>query len=154
MIKAPFTPDQVAALNRFQHSGLGHPFTCGSGRRTDATHLDREGVLVATEAGWKCPYCDYTQDWAHEEMVAEAPLHTMSFPKMAAEFLLENDRLTKALHAAEKHPDYSYITMPPGVRYGPNAETLGDLGYERNLESETEQRKGIDECWRRRKEPC
>jgi hypothetical protein len=31
-------------------------------------HLDGEGVLVATPECWVCPYCDYTQDWAHEFM--------------------------------------------------------------------------------------
>ena len=63
-MKAPFTQEQVEALNRFQQSGHVHPYTCGSGRRTDADHLDGEGVLVATTEGWKCPYCDYRQDWA------------------------------------------------------------------------------------------
>ena len=45
-IKAPFTPEQVAALNRFQQDENGHPFTCANGR--DEKHLDGEGVLVAT----------------------------------------------------------------------------------------------------------
>ena len=57
------TPEQIAALNRQQHSGQVHPYTCGSGRRTDADHLDGEGVLVATEDGWVCPYCDYRQGY-------------------------------------------------------------------------------------------
>ncbi len=70
-ISAPFTPEQVAALNRFQRESRFHPFTCGRGRRTDRAHLDGEGVLVATEAGWKCPYCDYTQDWAHAFMAGD-----------------------------------------------------------------------------------
>lgn len=63
-----FTPDEVKSLNGYQEARYFHPFTCGSGNRTDEHHLDREGVLVATEDGWKCPYCDYTQDWAHEWM--------------------------------------------------------------------------------------
>jgi hypothetical protein len=69
-IQAPFTPEQVAALNRFQQNENGHPFTCANGR--DDKHLDGEGVLVATPEGWICPYCDYTQDWAHDFM-AERP---------------------------------------------------------------------------------
>lgn len=69
MIKAPFTPEQVVALNRFQRDGRFHPFTCGSGRRTDSAHLDGNGILVASEQGWHCPYCEYVQDWAHDEMV-------------------------------------------------------------------------------------
>lgn len=69
-IKSPFTPEQVDALNLFQNDGWHHPFTCGSGNRADAAHLDGEGVLVATAQGWKCPYCDYTQDWAHGFMAS------------------------------------------------------------------------------------
>jgi hypothetical protein len=62
MNKTPWTPEQVKALNERQDNGIYHPFTCG-GNRTDEHHLDGEGRLVATENGWKCPYCDYTQDW-------------------------------------------------------------------------------------------
>jgi hypothetical protein len=60
-IQAPFTPEQVAALNRFQQNENGHPFTCANGRD------------FATPEGWVCPYCDYTQDWAHEFM-ARTPI--------------------------------------------------------------------------------
>jgi hypothetical protein len=67
-VQAPFTPDQVAALNDFQKSPHFHPFTCGSGNRTDVAHLDGEGILVATVEGWLCPFCDYRQSWAHEFM--------------------------------------------------------------------------------------
>ena len=62
-----FSPDEVRSLNECQHAGVMHPFTCG-GNRTDEKHLDGEGVLVATEDGWICPFCDYKQDWAHEYM--------------------------------------------------------------------------------------
>ncbi len=62
-----FTPEEVISLNEYQNSGAFHPFTCG-GDRTDDQHLDGEGLLVATEAGWICPYCGYTQNWAHEFM--------------------------------------------------------------------------------------
>lgn len=65
MKRAPWTPEEVARLNEWQRDGWGHPYTCGSGRRTDKDHLDGEGVLVATPDGWVCPYCDYRQDWAH-----------------------------------------------------------------------------------------
>jgi hypothetical protein len=53
----------VKSLNAFQPSGVAHPYTCGWDHR-NAQHLDGEGVLVATERGWICLYCDYTQDWA------------------------------------------------------------------------------------------
>lgn len=73
MLKAPWTQEQVDALNRFQESGQFHPFTCGSGNRCDDKHLDGEGRLVATVDGWVCPYCDYKQDWAHEFMFMDLP---------------------------------------------------------------------------------
>jgi hypothetical protein len=57
-MKAPFTQEQVESLNAYQEAGVFHAFTCGSCGAT----------LVATEQGWKCPDCDYTQDWAHDWM--------------------------------------------------------------------------------------
>jgi hypothetical protein len=62
-----FTPEEVESLNAYQNYGLVHPFTCG-GDRTNENHLDGEGILVATEAGWHCPYCKFRQDWAHPWM--------------------------------------------------------------------------------------
>lgn len=56
-IRAPFTPEQVRALNHWQHARHVHPFTCGN----DSGHR----VLLATEQGWACEDCDYRQDWAH-----------------------------------------------------------------------------------------
>jgi hypothetical protein len=63
-IRAPWTPEQVAALNRFQAEGGMHPFTCGN------THATPDLHLVAHEDGWHCwlPDCDYRQDWAHRFM--------------------------------------------------------------------------------------
>ena len=58
-IKTPWTPDQVDALNRYQHSGRFHGYTCNN------YHIEHQ-LLVATEDGWICPMqCGYTQDWAH-----------------------------------------------------------------------------------------
>jgi hypothetical protein len=66
ILRAPWTPEQVAILNRWQECGDVHPYTCGSGYRTNKSiHPDGEGKLVATESGWICPNCDYTQGWAH-----------------------------------------------------------------------------------------
>lgn len=67
LIYAPFSKEQVGVLNQFQRLQNFHPFTCG-GNRTDDAHLDGEGVLVATEQGWVCPFCDYKQKWALEFM--------------------------------------------------------------------------------------
>ena len=57
------TQSQIDSLNQHQKDPRYHPYTCGSGRRTDAQHLDGEGVLVATANGWMCPYCDYRQGY-------------------------------------------------------------------------------------------
>lgn len=65
----PWTPEQVDAMNAHQRDPACHPYTCGSGNRTDAVHLDGEGVLVAGPWGWKCPFCDYEQFWVAESMV-------------------------------------------------------------------------------------
>lgn len=64
MTKPPWTPEQVEELNVWQKH---HPLVCGSGRRTDAAHLDGEGILVATPNGWMCPYCNYRQSWVSAE---------------------------------------------------------------------------------------
>lgn len=61
MMKAPWTTQQVEELNYLQQCGMVHPYTCAN--RSDARHTDGEGVLVATENGWICPYCDYKQNW-------------------------------------------------------------------------------------------
>lgn len=61
MKQAPWTADEVVALNRHQQKGHLHPFTC-------PYQHGGERVLVATEVGWVCPECDYTQDWAHAFM--------------------------------------------------------------------------------------
>ncbi|MER7908263.1 hypothetical protein [Streptomyces sp. NPDC096068] len=64
-IHAPWTTEQVQALNEFQQRGGMHPFTCG------AEHTSgRSPVLDATHSGWICPdpKCAYTQDWAHAFM--------------------------------------------------------------------------------------
>jgi len=57
VVRAPFTPGQVASLNAYQAAGQFHPYTCGG--------ADCRGALIAAEGGWHCPACDHTQDWAH-----------------------------------------------------------------------------------------
>lgn len=62
-IVAPWTKEQVDALNNYQQGYGVHPYTCAR------AHL-RQTPLVATTNGWKCssPLCDYTQSWAHSFM--------------------------------------------------------------------------------------
>jgi hypothetical protein len=49
-----------------------HEYTCGN----DSSHK----ILVATEKGWHCPDCDYTQNWAHDIHV-QGVLPTKPFPE-------------------------------------------------------------------------
>lgn len=96
-IYVPFTEAQVISLNEYQPSGAFHPFTCGNelcpGKHQHycehGKHINTEGcvqcepeydsytitaaletgnVLVASIEGWKCPSCDYTQEWAWKWM--------------------------------------------------------------------------------------
>lgn len=53
---APWNDETIARLNAHQHDDRFHPYTCG---------YDSRHILVATREGWKCPECDYTQNWAH-----------------------------------------------------------------------------------------
>lgn len=70
-ITAPFTKDQVDALNKWQQAGYVHPFTCCSTNRSECPD---EGQLIATEEGWVCPCGKYKQLWAHDFMF-ELPKH-------------------------------------------------------------------------------
>lgn len=96
-IKVPFTNEQVKNLNEYQNVGMFHPFTCANDgdddhikyefekRHGNANYKDyiiaeklkginypeavfTETNLIATENGWKCPVCDYKQNWAHSFM--------------------------------------------------------------------------------------
>lgn len=67
-LRAPFSPTQVEALNRWQATRRVHPFTCGNRENHPLDPEGDYGVLVATESGWVCRHCDYTQSWAHDFM--------------------------------------------------------------------------------------
>lgn len=58
-LHAPWTDDEVRALNICQQQGRIHPFTCKNGH-----------VIRARNSGWYCPAegCTYTQSWAHAFM--------------------------------------------------------------------------------------
>ena len=64
-VKAPWTIEQVTALNEWQQRMDVHPFTCGGPNEGD--HPTKE--LIASSEGWYCPHCTYTQDWAHDFMM-------------------------------------------------------------------------------------
>ena len=74
IIEAPWTLDQVRALNNWQVSLDFHPFTCGKRQLSPhRTSLGDAGVLIAQPQGWVCLDCDYTQTWAHAIMFEPPP---------------------------------------------------------------------------------
>ena len=65
--KAPFTEEQVAAINNYQKNAPFHPFTC-CGHACDRSEREDEGLLIATLDGLVCPCGKWTQDWVHDFM--------------------------------------------------------------------------------------
>lgn len=64
MIRAPFNLSQCESLNAYQAAAALHPFTCPHSDCGKHETL----CLIATPAGWVCPGCEYTQNWAHPWM--------------------------------------------------------------------------------------
>lgn len=95
-IVAPFTEEQVKALNGWQQWGQTHSFTCPA-------HSTEP--LKAKTDGWHCEIadCGYTQNWAHDFM-ASAKFCTKDDPCIPAsadpsEYWIHTD-------AVETNPDY------------------------------------------------
>ena len=92
-----FNPDQVANLNAYQVAGKFHPFTCPNrNRKTHRVFNGDLGALVATVRGWICPWCDYTQGWAHDFMCEPLP------PDPVAEMLAEHRETTAVQQEREE----------------------------------------------------
>ena len=97
-ITAPFSPESVQALNEYQTATCNgmpfHPFTCEN--RSDTGHGDEggdRGTLIATQDGWVCPACSYTQDWAHTFMADP----NRKLPSMPWDNSTERDRAPEIL---------------------------------------------------------
>ena len=56
VISAPWSVEQVDAINAYQRRGAFHELTCGHDHVGDRT-------LFATRNGLVCPHCAYTQAW-------------------------------------------------------------------------------------------
>ncbi|GAS98895.1 uncharacterized protein RMCC_5860 [Mycolicibacterium canariasense] len=70
-LHAPWTPEQVAVINRFQREAHIHPFTCGK--------CTPHSTLIATADGWMCPNnCGYAQDWVPAYMTDPVMLDRMT----------------------------------------------------------------------------
>jgi hypothetical protein len=102
-IRAPWTSEQVAALNRFQQYGGMHPFTCGG------EHPFSNPTLVAQTDGWHCParHCDYRQDWAHAFMVDRGRAATPAGPAPDTDRETQRERIVDALLTTSR-ADYPY----------------------------------------------
>ena len=105
-LNAPFDASACDRLNQFQvrvNAGFqGHPFTCAN--RSDGKHGEEGGdlgVLIATEQGWVCPHCEYTQQWAHPAMVSDLP---SGLPDWLEQAQLQQipERLGKVIAAYER----------------------------------------------------
>ena len=61
-LDAPWTPDEVDAINRWQKKPAVHEFTCDQGHHV---------ALIAETCKLTCPHpgCLYTQTWVHDFMV-------------------------------------------------------------------------------------
>lgn len=57
LMMTPWSAQQVEELNRSQGDGTHHGYTCPH------DHGEDSRILLATEDGWTCPSCDYTQNW-------------------------------------------------------------------------------------------
>jgi hypothetical protein len=85
-IYAPFSPEQVEQLNRYQAVGLFHEFRCYNGH-----------PVVARRSGWFCPFCvPFSQDWAYdymadEEILTAAIIDARAFQAVRAEMNLATE---------------------------------------------------------------
>jgi hypothetical protein len=120
-IRAPWTNEQVSALNRYQRDGWMHPFNCPN------EHPGDHRKLTAIDRGWRCPEpgCDYRQDWAHAFMADPdawpKPFHRTD---LGTEFVRQADhpdpdaldRLEGALGATAA-PDDGHVCKPGASIY-------------------------------------
>lgn len=119
-ITAPWTTEQVEALNEWQQLGRVHPFTCPNSH-----------PLVATPDGWVCIPCAYMQDWAHDFMCDKAK-HPTSFDVDIASFtepLQERiDDLIEALQSISQWADAYPLPIFPEPDLAKAAKLLNDGG--------------------------
>lgn len=72
-IQAPFTDEQVTALQNYQDAGYLHPFTCMGHEGCKRPEQYNGGKLIPTSEGWVCACGSYTQNWAHSFMAQPLP---------------------------------------------------------------------------------
>lgn len=130
-ITAPWTDDQIAALNSFQRAGVMHPFTCGNdGHRMRPT-------LVAELDGWRCPdeSCDYRQTWAHGFMADPTALAALPQLIPTAPVVVGVGHLVQQPDGSERPGGFTYLPNPALTELSRVREQLRatefDLGQER-----------------------
>lgn len=112
-LHAPWTTEQVAALNAYQFTGAFHPFTCTD---PDDLHPDDHVLLVAHQDGWHCPAadCSYAQDWVHPDMVTAGQNKPM--PRSLTDIMRENWRRDEnRLKAVRAYADGALYAGPSRV---------------------------------------
>ena len=56
------TKEEVEKLNKEQHEGIFHPYTCCGYNGCIRSEQDDDGILVATEECWVCPCGKYNKN--------------------------------------------------------------------------------------------
>lgn len=127
-IYAPWTPEQVDALNAFQRLGYVHPYTC-SGHEGDGNR-----DLIATRAGWICCHCDYKQGWAHVGMLNPPPDPIAAMWRESAETLADIQLRVTALRI-QTRVDAASEAGSPSISIGASlaAETVHAMNNAANF---------------------
>ena len=66
VVRAPFTPETVAKLLRWQCAGTVHEATCPNDHASNR-------VLAVSSSGMRCRSCGYLQTFAPRVMLSEPP---------------------------------------------------------------------------------
>jgi hypothetical protein len=66
VVRAPFTPEVVGKLMRWQSAGTVHEATCPNEHKSNR-------VLRVSSSGMRCPTCGYLQTFAPAVMLSEPP---------------------------------------------------------------------------------
>lgn len=151
-INAPFTAEQVDALNAYQRASYAHPFTC-------AGHDTGDRTLFATRDGWICPHCNYRQRWASDGMLQLPPDPVAELQRQAAEAPITEEWLKDAgfkWHQLDRQPDKHWLLWIGGALKDSHGLTsYEDLGVElapawwKNRNEEDVGNIGSWHCWLR-----
>ncbi|EPX83918.1 DNA translocase FtsK [Salipiger mucosus] len=124
-----FHPDAVVTLAESQTAGQFHPYTCAN--RNDGNHrhmLGDLGALVPTVRGWICPFCDYTQDWAHGLPPAgEAPAKKEGVAPRDPEVKRHEIETAAEIVALHDRAATSFVQRKMGISYARAAAIMEKL---------------------------